>query len=98
MITDDPRRLQGQMQAYAACDDPDVRAVVRRGFGRLVELVESEGGSRRSASIDFFAVGMLINVMASMELCARQDEPWADAAASRGCGTSEGASLFRRSE
>src|SRR5262245_52330969 len=36
----DPRRLQGQMQAYAACDDPDVREVCRRGYGRLVEHVE----------------------------------------------------------
>jgi len=28
-VLSDPRRLQGQMQAYAACDDPDVREVVR---------------------------------------------------------------------
>ena len=31
------------MQAYSACDDPEVCEVVRRGFGRLVELVESKG-------------------------------------------------------
>jgi len=33
MIADDPRRLREQMQSYAACDDPDIAAVVRRGFG-----------------------------------------------------------------
>ena len=46
MITADPRRLKAQMQAYAASDDPDVRDVVRRGFGRLVQLVESTGVSQ----------------------------------------------------
>src|SRR5262245_2704243 len=43
MIAEDPRWLREQMQSYAACDDPDICAVVRRGFGRLVELVESKG-------------------------------------------------------
>src|SRR5262245_35652522 len=43
MIAEDQRRLRGQMQAYVACDDPEICAVVRRGFGRLVELVESKG-------------------------------------------------------
>src|SRR5262249_32777549 len=42
----DQRRLRGQMQAYAACGDPDVRAAVQRGFRRLVELVESKGVSQ----------------------------------------------------
>src|SRR5881296_1867810 len=34
-IAQDPNRLRGQMQAYVACDDPDVCAVVQRGFGKL---------------------------------------------------------------
>ncbi len=65
MITEDSRRLKMQMQAYAACDDPDIAAVVRRGFGRLVELVESKGADPERA-MSFFAAGMLINVMALM--------------------------------
>src|SRR6516225_5744338 len=32
----DPMRLRAQMQAYAACDDPDIRETVRQGFGDLV--------------------------------------------------------------
>ena len=75
MITQDPRRLRGQMQSYAACDDPEIGAVVRRGFGRLVDLVESKTVEPERA-MTFFAGGMLINVLASMGAFG-SDEPWA---------------------
>ena len=75
MITDDPRRLKAQMQAYSACDDPDVRAVVQQGFGRLVELAESKGVPPERV-VRFFAFGMLINVMMAMSLYDL-DRPWA---------------------
>jgi AcrR family transcriptional regulator len=75
MIAEDPRRLRGQMQSYAACDDPEIAAVVRRGFGRLVDLVESKGADPERA-LQFFAAGMLINVMASMGVLGGE-EPWA---------------------
>jgi len=74
MAADDPRRLREQMQAYAACDDPEIAAVVRRGFGRLVELVQSKGVDAERTT-QFFAAGMLINVMASMGVLAG-DEQW----------------------
>jgi AcrR family transcriptional regulator len=72
----DRSRLQAQMQAYAACDDPEVCAVVRGGYGRLVELVERTSGLDEVRVRDFFARGMLLNVMAQMDLldCS---EPWA---------------------
>ena len=75
MISEDPRRLAGQMQSYAACEDPDVCAVVRRGFGRLVELVESKGVSGERV-VQFFSMGMLVNVMSSMDLW-EADDAWA---------------------
>ena len=75
MITADPRRLRMQMQAYAACDDPDVRDAVERGFRRLVELVESKGVPAEKVT-EFFARGMLINVVASMDLFKETDS-WA---------------------
>ncbi len=75
MIEEDPRRLRGQMQSYSACDDPDVCVVVRRGFGRLVELVESKGAAPEQV-VQFFAFGMLINVMMSMNLYG-SDDAWA---------------------
>lgn len=74
MITTDPRRLRGQMQAYAACDDPEVAAVAREGFGRLVAHVEGLGVSPVEVA-RFFSKGMLINVMASMGL-PTDAHPW----------------------
>ena len=84
-IAEDPKRLRGQMQAYAACDDPEIREVVRRGFGRLVELVESKGVPPDRVT-GFFARGMLINVIASMNLLGAE-EPWAKRLI-EGCGKS----------
>ena len=72
----DRTRLRGQMQAYADCDDADVREVVREGFGRLVAYVEDVSGSEPERVRDFFAFGMLLNVFASMDLL-NQDAPWA---------------------
>jgi AcrR family transcriptional regulator len=75
-VLNDPRRLQGQMQAYAACDDPDVREICRRGYGRLVEHVEAVSGFPSEEVRNFFAIGMLLNVIASMELLGSK-EKWA---------------------
>ena len=69
-------RLRGQMQAYADCDDADVREVVREGYGRLVEYVEGVSGLGPERIRDFFAFGMLLNVFASMDLL-EHPAPWA---------------------
>ena len=70
-------RLRAQMQAYADCDDPEVRAVVREGYGALVEYVERISGADAERVRDFFAFGMLLNVFASMGLTEDAAEPWA---------------------
>jgi AcrR family transcriptional regulator len=70
-------RLRSQMQAYAACGDPEIEAVVREGYSDLVNYVEHVAGNVPPSEISrFFAAGMLMNVIASMGL---QDlsEPWA---------------------
>ena len=72
----DRRRLRAQMQAYSDCDDPDVRKVVRKGYGELVEFVERVSGAEPERVRDFFAFGMLLNVFASMNLL-EQRAPWA---------------------
>jgi AcrR family transcriptional regulator len=72
----DRTRLRGQMQAYADCDDDDVREVVRDGFGRLVEYVERVSDAEPERIRDFFAFGMLLNVFASMDLLDHP-APWA---------------------
>jgi AcrR family transcriptional regulator len=68
MLDADPRRLRLQMHMYAACDDPDVRACAREGFGELHRLAATASGASRARIARFFAKGMLINVLASMDL------------------------------
>ena len=64
-----------QMQAYAACDDPDIRAAARTGYKELWALVERLTGLPYERIVTFFAMGMLMNVAAAMDLPA-VDERW----------------------
>jgi AcrR family transcriptional regulator len=70
-------RLRGQMQAYAASDDPEIRKIVREGYGDLVAYVERVAGLPPERISRFFATGMLLNVIASMGL-EDASEPWAE--------------------
>ncbi len=76
LIRSNPNRLRAQMQTYAACDDADVCEVARKGFGSLVDTVERASGVDTETLSQFFARGMLINVVASMDLLDAR-EPWA---------------------
>ena len=68
LIDEDRTMLQGQLQAYAASvEDADVRESTARGFGRLVDYVETVSGGDRRTLAHFFASGMLFNVLAAME-------------------------------
>jgi AcrR family transcriptional regulator len=75
-IAVNPGLLRLQMQSYAACDDPDICAAVQRGYGDLVDFVERSTAAGPAGVTRFFAKGMLLNVIASMELLG-SDEPWA---------------------
>jgi AcrR family transcriptional regulator len=78
LLATDRTYLRAQMQAYAACDDPEIRAVVRNGFGDLVTYVERVSGADEATIAAFFAKGMLMNVLSSMDLKdASAAEPWA---------------------
>jgi AcrR family transcriptional regulator len=74
-LLDDRTLLLLQMQAYAACDDPEIRAATRAGFKKLWEQVERLTGLPFQTVVDFFAVGMLMNVAAAMDLPS-VDERW----------------------
>jgi AcrR family transcriptional regulator len=76
-LLEDRIRLRAQMQSYAACDDPEICAVVRAGYGDIVTYVERVSGADRATVSSWFAKGMLMNVMASMDLL-NLDEPWAE--------------------
>jgi AcrR family transcriptional regulator len=71
-LEEDRMRLRAQMQAYAACDDPEIRAVVRAGYGDLVAYVRRVSGADWPTVWSFFSTGMLLNVLASMHV---DDEP-----------------------
>jgi AcrR family transcriptional regulator len=71
----DRTALRAQMQAYAACDDPDVCAAVRAGYGDLVAYVRRVSSADWPTVWSFFATGMMLNVMASMGL-TNDPDPW----------------------
>ena len=76
LLASDRVYLRAQMQAYAACEDPEICTVVRGGFGDLVTYVERVSGADPATISAFFAKGMLMNVLSSMHL-NEPTEPWA---------------------
>ena len=66
----DRDQLMLQLQAYAACNDPDIGSVTRREFGRLWRDVSRHSGIDEERLQQFFAMGMLMNVMAAMDATA----------------------------
>jgi AcrR family transcriptional regulator len=76
-LLQDRRLLLLMLHSYAAAASmPEIRDSTRRGFQRLVELAQRESGAPAEEIQRFFAKGMLINVLASMDAPA-VDEPWA---------------------
>jgi AcrR family transcriptional regulator len=57
-----------QMQAYAACSEEDVRQKVKQRWERLMKLTAELSGASREDLTDFFARGMLMNVVAAIGL------------------------------
>src|SRR4051794_35667005 len=66
-LLDDRHLLLVQLQAYAACSDPDVQAVVREEFGALHRRVRELSGASPLELHQFFAEGMLLNIAAAVE-------------------------------
>jgi AcrR family transcriptional regulator len=66
------------LQSYAACADPEVRAHVRARFGQLVQAVAALAEVPVADTWDFFSHGMLLNVIAALDLQGSADAaPWA---------------------
>jgi AcrR family transcriptional regulator len=76
-LVNEPTRLRIQMQAYAACHDPEIREAVVAGYGDLVAYAERVSGVPTEGITSFFSMGMLLNVFASMEQIGEGAEPWA---------------------
>jgi AcrR family transcriptional regulator len=60
--------LMLQHQAYAACDEPEIRERVRACYARLVTHVERLSGADSERIDEFFRYGMWLNVAAAMEV------------------------------
>ena len=74
-----PGLLRMQMQALAACADPDVRRVVREGYGRIVERIQVATDASPGVLAGFVAKGMMLNVLAAMDvLYTDSGLPWAE--------------------
>jgi AcrR family transcriptional regulator len=58
--------LRLQLHAYAACDDPEIRTVVRGEWSVLYATVTRVSGADPAAIHAWFAEGMLLNVAASI--------------------------------
>lgn len=70
--------LQLQLQAYAtSVEDPEVRELTRRLFGRLWTTVMTVSGMDEQTAQAFFAHGMLLNITAAFGItadCPEDDE------------------------
>jgi AcrR family transcriptional regulator len=74
----DRTSLLFQMQSYAASADPEIQAQVRERFSDLVGQVAETTGAEPAQLWSFFANGMLLNVIAALNLeVLAPSEEWA---------------------
>jgi AcrR family transcriptional regulator len=73
----DRDRILLMLQCFAGCDDPDVRATVRKVWRELVELAEQRSGEPADVISAFFAKGMLLSITMAMQLF-EDPTPWGD--------------------
>jgi AcrR family transcriptional regulator len=67
-LLQDRELLLVQLHSHAAAaEDEAIRETARKGFERLVALVERESGVDAQVVGRFFATGMLMNVMAALD-------------------------------
>jgi AcrR family transcriptional regulator len=78
LLAADPELLLLQLHAHAASPEhPEMREAVRAGWQRLVEMVLALSGAPGEEVQRFFAHGMLLNIVAALDLGA-VDAPWAN--------------------
>jgi hypothetical protein len=67
LLKSDRDLLRLQLNAYTACSDPAIQAEVRAQFRELWHRVAQVSGVDPSQLYPWFASGMLINVIASID-------------------------------
>ena len=74
----DRTSLLFQMQSYAASADPEIQARVRERYADLVRQVAEATGAEPAQLWEFFSNGMLLNVIAALNLeVLAPSEEWA---------------------
>jgi len=66
LLLRDRELLLCQLQAYAACSDPEIREVVGEEFTRIYRTVRELSGADDPALEDWFGKGMLMNTAAAI--------------------------------
>ena len=64
----DRNALLFQMQSYAACADPEIQDARARGLRHARAPGAGRGRRRARRDLDFFSHGMLLNVIAAVNL------------------------------
>ncbi len=67
LLLEDRSVLRLQLHSYAACGDPEIQAVVRNEYLALWQRVSRVSGASAEDVHWWFAEGMLINVIASID-------------------------------
>jgi AcrR family transcriptional regulator len=65
-LLQDRELLLCQLQAYAACEDPEIRAAVRDEWIQMYRLVAEVSGAEPHKLAEWFAYGMLMNTGAAI--------------------------------
>jgi hypothetical protein len=72
---DDRAILRMQLHMWAtACHDAEVRDLARRRMGRLWQAAQRISGADDRRVMQFMASGMLVNIMAAMDLPLVKDQ------------------------
>ncbi len=83
-----------QLQSYAACGDPEIREFTSAQFAQIVHCVANLTKQGPAAMREFFATGMLCNLMAALDLSGLE-ELWGDLGENPGAKDFHGAFYAR---
>ncbi len=76
LLQNDREVLMMQLQQFAACADEEIQRAVRGGMQGVWQHVENLSGASVTSRVDFFAKGMLCNMIAAMGRDDGLDPMW----------------------
>jgi AcrR family transcriptional regulator len=76
LLESDREVLMMQLQQFAACHDPGIQDAVRGSMSRVWQRVENLSGAPVEEMVEFFATGMLCNMIAATGVAEGVDPVW----------------------